>query len=273
MAGSIHIGVGGWTYEPWRDNFYPKGLAQARELEFASRRLTAIEINGTYYGTQKRESWRKWADSVPDGFVFAAKASRFCTNRRVLAEAGESIAKFTGQGIAELGDKLGPILWQFAPTKQFDAADFGGFLKLLPAEVEGVALRHALEVRHASFACPAFVDLARDHGCAIVFADHESYPGIADLTAPFVYARLQQTKADIASGYDDAALDRWADAAQQWAAGKAPAGLPYVGKPAADAKARDAFVFVISGAKERNPAAAMALIEKTGTGLGPASST
>src|SRR4051794_6362682 len=130
MAGAIHIGVGGWTYEPWRDNFYPKGLQHARELEYASSRLTAIEINGTYYGTQKRDSWIKWAETVPDGFVFTVKASRFCTNRKILAESADSIAKFVGQGIAELGSKLGPILWQFMATKKFDPQDFAAFLAL-----------------------------------------------------------------------------------------------------------------------------------------------
>ena len=186
MPGKAYVGVGGWTYEPWRNNFYPKGLPHARELEYAAQHLTAIEINGTFYGTQKRETWIKWGATVPDGFVFSVKASRFCTNRRVLAEGGESIAKFLGQGIAELGPRLGPILWQFANTKKLDLEDFAAFLKLMPEEQEGVKLRHALEVRHESFVCPEFVDLARDHGCAIVFADHATYPMIADLTAPFV---------------------------------------------------------------------------------------
>lgn len=262
MPGKAHVGVGGWTYEPWRDNFYPKGLAQARELEHASRHLTAIEINGTYYGTQKRASWIKWRDSVPDGFVFSVKASRYTTNRKILAEGAESIGKFLDQGLAELGAKLGPILWQFAPTKRFDAEDFSGFLKLLPKEQEGVLLRHALEVRHDSFACRTFVDLARDHGCAIVFADHAEYPGIADLTADFVYARLQQSRADILTGYDDAGLDQWARCTRDWIAGNAPPDLPYVAPLSPGAAQRDAFVFFIAGAKERNPAAAQALIAR-----------
>ncbi|RYD92735.1 MAG: DUF72 domain-containing protein, partial [Sphingomonadales bacterium] len=227
MAGKAYVGVGGWTYEPWRDNFYPKGLAQARELEFAAQHLTAIEINGTYYGTQKRASWIKWAESVPDGFVFAVKASRYCTNRRVLAEGGESIEKFVTQGFTELGPKLGPILWQFANTKKLDLDDFRAFLKLLPDEVEGVKLRHALEVRHESFVCPEFVELAREHGCAIVFADHATYPMVADLTAPFVYARLQQSRADVVTGYEDSELDRWTGIARDWTRGKAPSGLAY----------------------------------------------
>jgi len=264
MTGKAYVGVGGWTYEPWRDNFYPKGLPQARELEYAAQHLTAIEINGTFYGTQKRASWIKWAETVPDGFVFSVKASRFCTNRRVLAEGAESIAKFVGQGIAELGDKLGPILWQFAGTKKLDLEDFGAFLKLLPDAVEGVKLRHALEVRHASFACPEFVELARNHDCAIVFADHATYPMIADLTAPFVYARLQQTRADEPTGYGGAELDTWAGIARAWTEGKAPEGLPYAAGSSPTASSREAFVFFIAGAKERNPAAAQKLIEKLG---------
>lgn len=262
MGGKARVGVGGWTYEPWRDNFYPKGLAHARELEHASRRLTAIEINGTYYGTQKRESWIKWRDSVPDGFVFSVKASRYATNRKILADGAESIGKFLGQGLAELGDKLGPILWQFAPTKRFDAEDFAFFLKMLPNKQDGVALRHALEPRHDSFACPAFVNLARDHGCAIVFADHAEYPAIADLTADFVYARLQRSRADVATGYDDAGLDQWAGCIRAWIDGKVPADLPYAAPPSPGAARRDAFVFFIAGAKERNPAAAQALIAR-----------
>ena len=212
----------------------------------------------------KRATWAKWAETVPDGFVFSVKASRFCTNRRVLAEGAESIAKFVDQGIAELGDKLGPILWQFAGTKKLDLQDFEGFLKLLPEEVEGVKLRHALEVRHESFACPEFVELARRHGCAIVFADHATYPMIADLTAPFVYARLQQTRADEPTGYGNAELDKWAGIARDWTGGQAPGGLPYAAAPAPAASARDAFIFFIAGAKERNPAAARKLIEKLG---------
>ena len=262
MPGSAYVGVGGWTYEPWRDNFYPKGLPQARELNYAGEHLTAIEINGTYYGTQKRESWIKWAESVPDGFVFAVKASRFCTNRKVLTDGAESIGKFLSQGLAELGPKLGPILWQFMPTKRFDPADFAGFLKLLPREQEGVALRHALEVRHDSFVSPEFVDLARDHGCAIVFADHADYPAIADLTAPFVYARLQQSRAAEPTGYNAGELDRWTEVTRTWIKGKAPEGLAYAAGPSAEVAARDAFVFFISGAKERNPAAAQALIAR-----------
>jgi len=260
--GPVHVGIGGWTYEPWRDNFYPKGLPQARELEYAAQQVTAIEINGTYYGTQSPATFAKWAKAVPDGFLFSVKASRFCTNRKVLAEAGESIAKFLGQGLTELGGKLGPILWQFMPTKKFDPEDFGSFLSLLPARQDGIALRHAIEVRHDSFVCPEFIALARRHGVAIVFADHVGYPTIADLSADFVYARLQHARADVATGYDAGELDGWARAVASWRGGHAPEDLPYVGEKMPALPAREVFLFMINGAKERAPAAAMALIER-----------
>lgn len=258
----IHIGIGGWTYEPWRGTFYPKGLKHADELEHAARHVTAIEINGTYYRLQSRASFEKWRDAVPPGFVFTVKASRFCTNRRVLAEAGESIEKFLGQGLTALGDALGPILWQFTPTKAFDAQDFGAFLDLLPPERDGARLRHAIEVRHESFRDPRFIDLARKHGAAIVFADSPDYPAIADLTADFVYARLQDAREEEPTGYSSRALDRWAEIARTWRDGGIPEGMDYVADARPGAKARDVFLFMINGAKVRAPAAAQALIEK-----------
>lgn len=239
----VHIGIGGWTYGPWRDNFYPKGLPHARELEYAASHVTAIEINGTYYRLQSRDSFRKWADAVPKGFIFTVKASRFCTNRRVLAEAGESVAKFLDQGLTELGDALGPILWQFMPTKQFDPEDFAAFVSLLPSDRDGVRLRHALEVRHESFRDERFYDLARKAGAAIVLADSADYPRIEADTADFVYARLQDAQADEPTGYPPDVLDRWAETIAGWAP-------------------RETFLFMINGAKERAPAAAMALIER-----------
>lgn len=257
----IRIGIGGWTYEPWRGTFFPDKWPHKRELEYASRQLTAIEVNGTYYSGFKPATFAGWAKVVPDDFVFTLKASRFCTNRKVLAEAGESIARFTGQGIVELGPKLGPILWQFMATKKFDADDFGAFLKLLPAEQDGVALRHAVQVRHDSFHVPAFVDLCRAANVAIVYADSPDYPAIADVTGDFVYARLENTIEEEPTGYSPAALDRWAGVAREWAAGDAPPGLPYFGGPA-EKRPRDTFIFMISGAKVRAPAAAMALISR-----------
>ncbi|QUT05995.1 DUF72 domain-containing protein [Sphingobium phenoxybenzoativorans] len=242
--GRTGVGIGGWTFEPWRGTFYPQGLKQKDELAYAASRLTAIEINGTYYSSFKPESFRKWADAAPDGFVFTVKASRFCTNRRVLADGGESVQRFVNQGLSELGDKLGPILWQFMATKKFDADDFGAFLALLPKAVDGVPLRHALEVRHESFRDPAFIALAKAANAAIVYADHDEYPLIEADAADFAYARLMRSMEDEPAGYAPAALDDWAAKAQAWR------------------KRGDAFVFFISGAKARNPAAAIALIER-----------
>jgi uncharacterized protein YecE (DUF72 family) len=260
--GDIRIGIGGWTYEPWRGTFFPDKWPQKRELEYAAGKMTAIEVNGTYYSGFKPATFEGWAKAVPDGFVFTLKASRFCTNRKILAEAGESIARFTGQGIIELGDKLGPILWQFMATKKFDADDFGAFLKLLPASQEGVKLRHAVQVRHESFAVPEFIDLCRAAGVAIVYADSADYPAIADVSGDFVYARLENAQEDVPTGYTAAELDRWTDAARTWAAGGQPDGLPYAGSAPPTAAPRDSFIFFINGAKVRAPAGAMALIDR-----------
>lgn len=241
--GEIRVGIGGWNFEPWRGTFYPPGTRQKDELAYAGARLTAIEINATYYGSQKPASFANWAAAVPDGFKFAVKASRFCTNRRVLAEAGESVARFVNQGIAELGDRLGPILWQFAVTKQFDGEDMGAFIALLPDKVGGLPLRHAFEVRHESFRDPAFAALMKKANAAIVFADHSEYPCIEEATADFSYARLMKTVEEEPLGYTVEALDGWAGRARRWA------------------ERGDAYVFFISGAKVRAPAAAQALIE------------
>lgn len=264
MAGSgkIRIGVGGWTYEPWRGEFYPQGLPQKRELEYASRQLTSIEINGTYYGSQKPESFAKWQEETPEDFVFSVKGPRFTTNRKVLGEAGESIERFLKSGLLELKDKLGPINWQFMATKKFDPADFEAFLKLLPASVDGRSLRHAVEVRHDSFHSPEFVDIARSRGVAIVLAGDSEFPQIADPTAPFVYARIMGAREDEALGYPAEELDAWAERARAWAEGAAAEGLDYVAAGASP-QPRDVYLYVISGHKAKNPAAAMALIERT----------
>ena len=255
---SIYVGIGGWVFPEWRDNFYPKGLSQKRELEYASSKLTAIEINGTYYGSQKPESFRKWHDETPEGFVFTLKGPRFATNRRVLAEAGDSINRFLDSGITELKDKLGPLNWQFMATKKFDAADFEAFLKLLPKKHGGKELRHAVEVRHDSFKDKAFVQMCRDHGVAIIFAADSEFPTIGDVTADFVYARLMGTQEKEKLGYPKPMLSTWAERAQEWASGLD--ARKFAVAPAAPKKKRDVFLFVISGAKEKNPAAAQGII-------------
>lgn len=260
MAGTIHVGIGGWDFDPWRGTFYPEGLPKAKQLAHLGTRLSATEINATFYKLQSPELFERWGAMVPDGFKFAIKASRFCTNRKQLGEAGEAIGRFCAQGFTELGDKLGPILWQLAPTKRFDADELRAFLMLLPTSRDGIALRHALEVRHESFKCREFVALARASNVAIVFADHESYPGIADVTADFVYARLQRAKEGEVAGYPAGLLDRWAEAARAWAAGESPDWLDYVSDARAPKKARDVFAFFIGSDKVRNPAAAEALI-------------
>jgi uncharacterized protein YecE (DUF72 family) len=258
----IRVGIGGWVFEPWRGVFYPKGLAQARELAYASRALTSIEINGTFYRTQKRDSFRKWADETPDDFVFSLKGPQFATNRRVLAEAGESIDRFFASGVTELKSKLGPVFWQMAPTKQFDPEDFAAFLSLLPQRVDGLAIRHAVEVRHESFVTPAFVALLRKHSVAIVIVESDKHPMIADVTADFIYARLQKTSEGVASGYKLPALEAWAKRAKAWSDGSAPRDLPELTPPMRAKAKRDVFIYMIAGAKVRAPAAAKALIER-----------
>ncbi len=265
MAGNIRIGIGGWTYEPWRGTFYPTGLVHKRELEYASRRLPSIEINGTYYGSQKPSTYAKWHDETPDDFVFSLKAPRFAMNRNVLAEAGDTIDRFLASGVTELRNKLGPINWQFMPAKKFEPEDFEAFLKLLPAKAGGSTLRHVVEVRHDSFRSPDFITMARARGVAVVIAGDSAYPQIADVTAPFVYARIMGTQASEPLGYSDDALRLWAARARSWASGASPDGLEYVQpRPAAGERPRDVYLYVISGHKVRNPAAATALIRHLG---------
>ena len=261
-AGKIRLGIGGWTFAPWRGVFYPDKLPQAKELSYAASHLTSIEINGTYYGSQKPASYRKWASEVPDGFVFSLKGPRFATNRRVLAEAGDSIKRFYDSGVLELGDHLGPVLWQFAPTKKYDEADFGAFLELLPRELDGRALRHVVEVRHDSFCAPDFVALLRRFEIPVVFSEHATYPAIADITGDFVYARLQKGSDDVKTGYPPKALDAWAKRFETWAGGGEPGDLPRMGPAAHKKQPRDVFAYVIHEGKVRAPAAAMALIER-----------
>lgn len=264
-TGRIRAGIGGWTFEPWRGVFYPEGLKQAEELAYASRHVTAIEINGAYYSTFKPEIWAKWRAATPEGFRFSVKASRFCTNRRVLADMAESMQKFLGQGLSELGDRLGPILWQFMATKKYDPDDFEGFLALLPDKLDGLPLRHVVEPRHDSFRDPGFVDLCRRYKVAICLADHAEYPMIADVTGEIVYARLQTGSDEVETAYSAADLDLWADRFKAFAAGGQPAGLDCVRPEApAEDRPRDVYAFFIHEGKVRAPAAAMATIARVG---------
>ncbi len=245
MAGRIRVGIGGWTFPPWRGPFYPDGLKQKDELAYASRHLTAIEINGTYHSLQSAKSFARWASETPEDFIFTLKGSRFCTNRRVLAEGGPGIERFIDQGLVELGPKLGPILWQFMANKKFDPEDFAAFLDLLPAQHQGISLRHCVEVRHVSFDDPAFVEMCRKRAVAICVSEDERWPMIREATGAFVYARLTKGSDDLASGYPPAELDAWAE------------------RFAAERQAgRDGFVFFIRGGKLRAPAAAAGLIAR-----------
>lgn len=260
---TTRVGIGGWIFPPWRGAFYPPGLPQARELDYASRHVTTIEINATFYGSQKPESFRRWRDEVPDDFVFSVKAPRVATHRRALAEAAPSIERFLASGVLELGEKLGPILWQFPPTRRFEAEAFETFLALLPAERDGRTLRHAVEVRDAGFHDPVFPALLRRFGVAWAFVDSDKHVLAGDVTADFIYVRLQRTDEAEPAGYSAAALDGWADRFRRWEQGEAVTELGLADPHhAAPRKPRACFVYVISGAKVRAPAAAMALLER-----------
>ena len=255
----IRVGIGGWNYAPWRNNFYPAGLVQKRELEYASRQLRAIEINGTYYGAQKAATYARWAAETPVGFMFSLKAPRYITEGKRLADVGKGISSFVHGGLAEMGDRLGPILWQLPPSRPLDIDDLTTFLDALPRELNGQPLRHVLEVRHSSFMDERYVALARSHAVPTVFTDSPDYPSLADLTGDFAYARLMRSADGIPIGYTPAALDCWAEHAQSWAAGNDIVELPHAAVSQAENRPRDVFVFFISSAKHRNPAAAMAL--------------
>lgn len=246
----IRIGIGGWTYPPWRGTFYPDKLPQSKELEYASQQLGAIEINATFYGRQKPKSWETWERTVPDGFQFAIKGSRFCVTRSRLCDGAEGIGNFFAQGFAALGPKLGPILWQFAPRRKFDADDIAGFIDLLPESLDGIKLRHAIEPRDESFRDDKFLELCRNRNIAVVVEDSDEFPTIDADTADFAYARLQRMSEDIPTGYDSDALDGFAKRARQW-----------------QTNGRSAYIFLINGAKVRAPAAALALQERLGFNL------
>lgn len=262
MTGTIRTGIGGWIFAPWRGTFFPPGLPQSGELSYAARRLTSIEINATFYGAQRPESFRRWAGETPAGFVFSVKGPRGATHSKELDSCRAAIDRFFAGGVGELGDRLGPCLWQFPPTRQFDAAWFDAFLGHLPRELGGRTLRHAVELRHASFDVGEPVDLLRRHKIARVIVDDAERPLVADLTADFVYARLERMSEAESQGYAPADLDRWAARARLWAAGGAPDDLSTVGPAPATVPARDCYLYCINGAKLRAPAAALALIER-----------
>jgi len=262
-SGTIRAGMGGWTFEPWEGTFYPDKLSKKKQLEFASRQVPTIEVNGTYYSGFTPATYAKWAAETPDDFVFSIKGNRFVTNRKVLADAGESMGKFFAQGLEELGNKLGPLIWQFAPTKKFEPDDFEAFLKMLPGEKSGLKLRHVLEVRNGTFRVPEFVDLARKYNAAICYAHHHDYPEFADVTSDIVYARLQKGEDSVATAYEPAELDKWAARVKLWAAGGQPDDLPYADPGTkAEKKSRDVFVYIIHEGKLRAPQGAMALMER-----------
>lgn len=245
---SIRVGIGGWDFPPWRETFYPPEVPNKRALEYASSVLTCIEINGTFYRNAKPEHFAGWAERTPDKFVFAVKASRYATNRKVLGEAGDSIERFMDSGLSELGDKLGPILWQLAATKRFDPDDLEAFFKLLPKKLGKRKLQHVLDARNDSFICPEYLTLARKYKVATVITDSPKYPNFTEMTGDFAYARLMDSRSEVTTGYTRPALKKWAAQAESWAGG---------GK-------RDVFVYFINGAKERAPAAAQELLRVLG---------
>jgi len=241
---TTRVGIGGWTYEPWRGAFYPDGLAQKRELEYAASKLTAIEINATFYGRQSPKSWENWAKAVADDFQFSIKGSRYVVTRPKLADAGEGIGNFLAQGMSALGNRLGPILWMLAARRKFERDDIGAFFKLLPEKHDGLALRHVIEPRHESFRDEAFLNLCRDHDVAVAFGDDDEFPLFDADTATFRYARLQRMSENAPTGYDGKALDSFAEIIRGWN--------------------KDGFIFMINGAKVRAPAAALALQQRLG---------
>lgn len=245
---TIRIGIGGWDYAPWRGLFYPEGLRKKDELGYASTHLTSIEINGTFYRTQTPATFRAWHDATPDGFVFSVKAARAAAIRKDAAEAKPAIAHFLDSGLVELGDKLGVILWQLPGGRRFDPDGFARFLDLLPPSHQGVRLRHAVEAEHESFNDGAAGRLLGERGIARVILEKEGVAAQAEITADHVYLRLQGTVDEEEAGYPATALDEWA------------ARLKAFAKP----RGRDVFCYVISGAKHRAPAAAMALIDRVG---------
>lgn len=261
----IRAGIGGWQFAPWRGTFYPRGLTQKHELSHASRALRTIEINSTFYRVPERATFSTWREATPEGFVFSLKAPRSITQQRRLADSGTAVRRFIDGGLAALGNRLGPVVWQFPPFKRFDPPELAAFLAGLPRQVEDLPLRHVLEVRHPSFLCEPFLALARDHGVALVGTDSDTHPSFFDTSGDLVYLRLMRARADEPTGYPAEALDTWATRAQAWARGEEPDdGLPRIGPPRPTGAPRAVHMLFINGAKERAPQAAMALMQRLG---------
>lgn len=287
---AIHIGISGWRYTPWRGGFYPKGLTQKRELQFASRAVNSIEINGSFYALQTPERYAQWYAETPEHFVFSVKAPRFITHIRRLRDIHGPMANFFASGVLELKDKLGAILWQFPPSFKFDPELFEHFLAQLPANTQQAAalarqheprldgkasskayrkrpLRHAVEIRHPSFAVPAFTDLLRRYGVALVIADAAGkWPYCEDLTCGFVYLRLHGQEQLYASGYTAAALKHWGDRIDTWSHGRQPSDAHLIDprrRPRAR-KSREVFCYFDNDLKVRAPFDARQLLQRFG---------
>lgn len=261
----IRVGIGGWDFAPWRGTFYPAGLPQRRELEFASRHMDAIEVNGTYYRPQSAATYAKWRDASPEGFVFSAKAPMRITQARDLSGTARQVEDFVG-GIATLGAKLGPLVWQFDAGTRVRLGELAAFLPLLPKQVDGIDVRHVLDVRDRTIIGPEYVAMAREYGCAIVLSDSPDHPMFTDVTTDFVYVRVMRARESLPNGYEAAALDAWMVRARQWAAGIVPQDLPAPSGDPPPKRRREVFLYFIAAAKVRNPAAALALRRRLAAG-------
>ncbi len=280
------IGISGWRYGPWRGDFYPTGLPRHQELAFAAERFDSIELNGSFYSLQRPESYARWYSDVPAGFEFAIKGSRYISHMLRLTGVETALANLLASGVFALREKIGPFLWQLPPTMPFDQATLARFFALLPRTGEQAAalarlhdervagrtrldvdprsrFRHALEVRHASFVTPAFVELLREHRIGLVVADTAGkWPLLEDLTADFVYVRLHGDSKLYEGGYTSAALDRWAEKVDAWLDGREPAAASTIGPPAARRAHRDVYVYFDNDIKVRAPYDAISLAAK-----------
>ncbi|WP_427184976.1 DUF72 domain-containing protein [Bordetella bronchialis] len=281
---AVRIGISGWRYAPWRGRFYPKGLPQDQELAYASHQVSTVEINGTFYSLQRPESFARWRDETPGGFVFAVKGPRFLTHTLRLRNVEEPLANFLASGVLGLNEKLGPFLWQLPPTLQWEPARIEPFLDLLPRDTEAAAamarrhgprmrgrsltetdarrpLRHAFEVRHSSFACPEFVAALRRRGMALVTADTAGkWPLLEDATADFAYVRLHGDKALYSSGYSEAAIADWARRIDAWSRGTTPRGARLAGPRGRATGPRDIYCYFDNDMKVMAPRDARALM-------------